>query len=187
MDTVRTSRPHPYRTVTAMNPPRHHLSPAAALLAMVFALAASAAFAQNTFSTTNTAWQTYSDKEHHFQISYPPGSHFTAKAKDYIRIQNFAPSDNVEVMLKKGEYYLEVHLIERTTGTCRDQFERSRRITVGRTKALIGFAPIDGDSGGIPFMFCAVRNDHRFLAVATENDVLGKIAYRILRSIKFSE
>ena len=154
-------------------------APSVATAMAIFLLSAMGSPVANAGSAI---WWEYTDSTRAFVLNYPPDGRVTHKQPRSVVIQNFE-SDDLGVG-PKGRYYVEIEFVDPPV-SCDDMIQHPTRTMIGKTHALISLAQYGGDAAGLFFILCAVRKYYRFSAVVSENDARGRIAKRILRSVRF--
>jgi hypothetical protein len=130
----------------------------------------------------STVWHEYADSRRAFVVAYPPDGRVTRKQPHSVVIQNFE-TDDLGVG-PKGRFYVEIEILDPVV-SCKDMVQRPKKVMIGKTQAVTSLGESGGDAPGFHFILCAVRKDHRFSVVVTENDARGRIAKRILSSVRF--
>lgn len=160
---------------------RHRVSQSA-MVAIAIAVSAANCFAESTGDRLTTAWHQYVDNARAFELAFPPDGRISSRTPHDVVIQNYE-SDDLGVG-PKGRFYVEIRVLE-PAETCNGMVERPRKVMIGKTQAVISLGEFGGDSMGLHFILCAVRKGHRFSVVVSENDAGGRIAKRILNSVRF--
>jgi hypothetical protein len=157
----------------------HHPS-TSSLVCAVIAVASSTAHAGAP--SPEREWQEYRDDGRKLVVYHPPDGRVTTKTSRYVVIQNYESDDHG--VAPKGRYYIEIHLHDQP-GSCENMTKHPKKIKIGRTDAMASLGEDGGDSGGRQFVICAPRKDHIFSVVVSENDAKGRVAKRVLASVRF--